>query len=144
VNGAARIAAAYAAVAAIATVVNIACQALTILLYHGSFNVPVSVAVGTAAGLPVKYLLEKRHIFGFQADSVAHDGRLFVMYVFFGIFTTLLFWGIEYLFHAAFRSDAMRYLGGAAGLALGSYIKYHLDKRFVFTRAAVRLKVEGA
>jgi putative flippase GtrA len=66
------------------------------------------------------------------------------MYVFFGIFTTLLFWGIEYLFHAAFRSDAMRYLGGAAGLALGSYIKYHLDKRFVFTRAAVRLKVEGA
>jgi hypothetical protein len=26
----------------------------------------------------------------------------------------------------------MRYLGGAVGLTLGSYIKYHLDKRFVF------------
>lgn len=26
----------------------------------------------------------------------------------------------------------MRYLGGAIGLTLGSYIKYNLDKRFVF------------
>jgi hypothetical protein len=144
VKGAARVAAAYAAVAAIATAVNIACQALAILLYHGPFNVAASVIAGTAAGLPVKYLLEKRHIFGFEADDWAHDGRLFVMYVFLGIFTTLLFWGIEYLFHAAFRSDAMRYLGGAIGLALGSFIKYHLDKRFVFTRSAVRMKVEGA
>jgi putative flippase GtrA len=144
VNRAARVAAAYAVVAAIATAVNIACQALAILLYHGPFDVPISVIVGTAAGLPVKYLLEKRHIFAFQADNWAHDGRLFVMYSFLGIFTTLLFWGIEYLFHAAFRSDGMRYLGGALGLALGSFIKYHLDIRFVFTRPCARMKSEGA
>lgn len=135
-NGVARIAVAYAVVAAVASAANIACQALVILLYHGPYAVPLSVLLGTITGLPIKYMLEKRHIFAFRAESLAHDGRLFVVYAFLGVFTTLLFWGVEYLFHLAFRSDAMRYLGAALGLALGSWIKYHLDKRFVFTRPA--------
>ncbi len=93
---------------------------------------PLSILVGTAAGLPIKYVLEKRHIFSFKADSLTHDGSIFVLYSLMGVVTTALFWGIEYAFHLVFITDAMRYLGGVIGLTLGYFIKYHLDKRFVF------------
>jgi len=131
----ARIAALYAVFATLATAVNIGSQALVIWLYHGAYAVSVSILVGTAAGLPVKYVLEKRHIFSFEADNLAHDGRMFALYSFMGVFTTALFWGVEWAFHAAFGTDAMRYLGGAIGLTLGYAIKYHLDKRFVFVNS---------
>ena len=137
VTSGARIAMLYAVFAVIATVVNIGGQALVIWLYQGAYAVPLSILVGTAVGLPVKYVLEKRHIFSFAADNLAHDGRMFALYSFMGIFTTALFWGVEWAFHATFGTDAMRYLGGAIGLSLGYAIKYHLDKRFVFVKRTV-------
>ena len=134
----ARIAVLYTLIAALATAANIGAQVLVIALYRGPWAVPLSVLVGTGVGLPIRYLLEKRHIFAFQSDGLAHDGRLFVLYTGLGVFTTALFWGIEFAFHWAFRSDGMRYLGGAIGLSLGYWIKYHLDKRFVFVRPAAQ------
>jgi putative flippase GtrA len=130
----ARIAGLYAVFAALATAVNIGSQALVIWSYHGVYVVPLSILVGTAAGLPLKYVLEKRYIFSFAADNLAHDGRMFAVYSFMGVFTTALFWAVEWAFHAAFSTDAMRYLGGVIGLSLGYAIKYHLDKRFVFVK----------
>jgi putative flippase GtrA len=130
----ARIAGLYAVFAALATAVNIGSQALVIWSYHGVYVVPLSILVGTAAGLPLKYVLEKRYIFSFAADNLAHDGRMFAAYSFMGVFTTALFWAVEWAFHAAFSTDAMRYLGGVIGLSLGYAIKYHLDKRFVFVK----------
>lgn len=50
------------------------------------------------------------------------------------VLTTVLFWCSEYVFHHFFGTDAMRYLGGVVGLAIGYFIKYNLDKRFVFVR----------
>ena len=135
----ARIALLYAAFAVLATAVNLATQALVIWGYPGAYAIELSVLAGTAAGLPVKYVLEKRHIFGFESENLAHDGKLFFMYSFLGVFTTGLFWGVEFAFQAVFGTDLMRYLGGAIGLSLGYIIKYHLDKRFVFvnkTKAA--------
>ena len=138
VKSVSHIAVLYAVFAAFATVVNIGSQALVIWLYDGPYAVPMSILVGTAAALPVKYVLEKRHIFSFQSDNLAHDGKMFALYSLMGVFTTALFWGIEYTFHHTFGTDAMRYLGGVIGLTLGYTIKYHLDKRFVFvTRSAV-------
>lgn len=133
-KGVARLAVLYAVFALIAIAVNIGCQALVIWMYKGAFAVQLSVLVGTAAGLPVKYVLEKRHIFGFESKSLAHDGRVFLLYSLMGVFTTALFWGIEYGFHTAFGTDGMRYLGGAVGLTIGNIIKYHLDKRYVFRK----------
>ena len=49
-----------------------------------------------------------------------------------GLFTTFVFWGVEFAFQYVFGTDGMRYLGGAIGLTIGSIIKYKLDKRFVF------------
>ena len=137
VKGVARLAGLYALFALIAIAVNIGCQAMVIWVYKGPFAVQLSVLVGTAAGLPVKYVLEKRHIFGFESKNLAHDGRVFMLYTFMGVFTTALFWGIEYGFHVAFQTDAMRYVGGAVGLTIGNIIKYHLDKRYVFLQEAV-------
>jgi putative flippase GtrA len=136
-KGVARLAVLYAVFALVAIAVNIGCQAVVIWIYQGVFAVQLSVLVGTAAGLPVKYVLEKRHIFGFEAMNLAHDGRVFMLYTYMGVFTTALFWGIEWGFHMAFKTDAMRYVGGAVGLTIGNIIKYHLDKRYVFRKEAV-------
>jgi putative flippase GtrA len=122
----------YAAIALLATAVNISCQALVVHLYKGEGYLPISVLVGTAAGLPIKYILEKKLIFSFTSKNLKHDTRLFMVYSFLGVFTTALFWGIEYLFHVWFGTDVMRYLGAAIGLTLGYFIKYHMDKHWVF------------
>jgi len=127
-----RIGVLYAVFAALATFANLGAQAMVVWLYRGAYAIEISILAGTAVGLLVKYILDKRHIFGFQADSLIHDSKLFALYSFMGVFTTALFWCVEYAFHWLFGTDAMRYLGGAIGLALGYVIKYHLDKRYVF------------
>ena len=40
--------------------------------------------------------------------------------------------GYEYAFHLIFNTDLMRYVGGIVGLAIGFFVKYHLDKKYVF------------
>jgi putative flippase GtrA len=49
-----------------------------------------------------------------------------------GVFTTVIFWSVEYAFYLTFATDTMRYVGGVIGLAIGFYVKYQLDKKFVF------------
>jgi putative flippase GtrA len=138
----ARIAFLYSVFAVIATAANLATQAFVIWVYTGAYAIELSILAGTAAGLPIKYILEKRHIFEFESESLKHDGKLFFMYSFLGIFTTALFWGTEFAFQWIFGTDLMRYLGGAIGLAMGYIIKYQLDKRFVFVhQKATRIEV---
>jgi putative flippase GtrA len=133
-KGLARLTLLYSTFALISIAVNIGCQATVVALYKGVYAVQLSVLIGTAAGLPVKYVLEKRHIFGFVPIDLAHDGRVFMVYTLMGVLTTLLFWATEYGFHLMFKTDGMRYLGGAIGLIIGNIVKYHLDKRFVFQK----------
>jgi putative flippase GtrA len=125
----------YALLAAIATLTNIAAQDMTTRVYHGAYDVMVSVLVGTGVGLIVKYLLDKRFIFRFKARDLAHDGRTFLLYACMGILTTLIFWGVEFLFDHLFQTKELRYLGGVIGLAIGYFTKYHLDKKYVFSEA---------
>lgn len=122
----------YTLFAAFSTAINIGAQILSIWAYTGPYAVEVSILIGTAAGLPLRYLLEKRYIFAFKSSNIKHDGQLFVLYGFMGVFTTAIFWGVEYAFHRIFATDTMRYVGGATGLAIGFYVKYRLDKNFVF------------
>jgi hypothetical protein len=135
-NSAARLALLYGLFAALATLANLGAQMLAVRLYGGAWAIELSMLAGTLVGLMVKYVLDKRHIFGFTSRSLAHDGRLFALYSLMGILTTLLFWGTEYAFHRLFATEALRYLGGALGLVLGYVIKYRLDKRFVFVGGA--------
>lgn len=136
-NGVARIAFLYSVFAALATLANLGTQVFVNWLYTGPYAIELSILAGTAAGLPLKYILEKRHIFEFEAENLKHDGKLFLMYSFLGVFTTTLFWGVEFAFQWLFGTDVMRYLGGALGLAMGYVFKYHLDKHFVFVTKPV-------
>ena len=136
-RSATRIAVIYALVSAFATAANIGIQALSMWIYIGAYAVQISVLAGTATGFPIKYVLEKKYVFDFKADNIRHDTWLFVLYGFMGVLTTTIFWGVEFAFYFIFGTNAMRYLGGAIGLTMGSYIKYHLDKRFVFKQDLV-------
>ena len=122
----------YTLFAAFSTAMNIGAQMLSMWTYTGLYAIEISILVGTAAGLPLRYFLEKRYIFAFQSKSMAHDGQLFVLYSLMGVFTTVIFWGVEYAFYLTFATDTMRYVGGVIGLAIGFYVKYQLDKNFVF------------
>jgi putative flippase GtrA len=131
----------YTLFAVFSTVINIGSQMASTWAYTGPLAVEVSILIGTAAGLPLRYMLEKRYIFAFQSNSIKHDGQLFVLYSFMGVFTTFIFWGVEYAFYLIFATDMMRYLGGVIGLAIGFYVKYQLDKRFVFVNDNKQVEV---
>jgi putative flippase GtrA len=131
----------YSLFAVFSTAINIGAQMLSIWTYTGPYAVEVSILIGTAAGLPLRYLLEKRYIFAFTSNNIAHDGQLFVLYSFMGVFTTAIFWGVEYAFHLVFATDTMRYVGGMVGLAIGFYVKYQLDKKFVFVSSGKKVAV---
>ncbi len=125
----------YAAFAAVAMAVNLAVQVICDRLYHGPLELWLAMAAGTLAGLVVKYLLDKRYIFYFRANSLAQDSGRFVLYSLMGVVTTLIFWGCEAGCDLVFGTRPMRYLGAALGLVIGYYTKYHLDKRWVFRSA---------
>lgn len=117
----------------VSTVANIGSQDVVVRHYHGPYSVTLSVLVGTLVGLLVKYLLDKRFIFRFQARNALHETKTFVTYAGMGVFTTLIFWGFEFGFHYLFQAKELRYLGGALGLAIGYFVKYRLDRKFVFS-----------
>jgi GtrA-like protein len=122
----------YLAFAVAAIVVNIATQAAAIAVYDGPFDIALSMVAGTATGLVTKYLLDKAYIFRYVTRDKAHEAKTFALYTVMGIATTAVFWGTETLFHVVWKTDAMRYVGGVIGLAMGYAAKYALDKRFVF------------
>ncbi len=124
----------YTIFAVLATVANIGCQDLSLRVYGGFYPIAVSVLVGTIVGLVVKYVLDKKYIFRFHVKNAVHDGRVFTLYMIMGLATTVIFWGFEFGFDYIFQSKEMRYTGGVIGLAFGYYIKYQLDKRFVFVK----------
>ncbi len=128
----------YSFFALVTTVANLGSQMVSVAFYSGIYAIPVSMIIGTAIGLLMKYVLDKRYIFKAQTKNLAHDGYLFILYTAMGLITTAIFWLVEYGFHWIFNNDGMRYLGGALGLAIGYTLKYQLDKRYVFQKAATQ------
>lgn len=123
------VAALYALFAVASAAVNLGVQALVLVL---NGPVLVALAAGTIAGLPVKYVLDKRYIFRFRTERLSQDGPLFVRYVVMSLATTLLFWVVEWVTHQLTSDTVWTLLGGAVGLVVGYLVKYHLDKRYVF------------
>ncbi len=124
----------YVALALVSTGANIGMQHLVVMAYAGALQVPASLVFGTGAGLVVKYILDAKFIFRFQARDPVHSGQTFGLYSLMGLITTAVFWTSELSFHMAFQTEGMRYVGACLGLALGYALKYQLDKRFVFSR----------
>ena len=138
-----RIAFLYALFAAFSILVNIGTQMAWMAFYFGSAALGFSIVAGTATGLVTKYILDKHWIFGHVSRNRIHEARTFTLYTVMGVFTTLVFWGVEFAFHLVFQTDSMRYLGGVLGLVLGYVLKYQLDKRYVFASATSRSPVHG-
>jgi putative flippase GtrA len=126
----------YALFAAIATAVNIMAQDLSLRLPAGGYPLAVSMGCGTLAGLVTKYVLDKRYIFQCTTQNVLEDTRKFLLYSLMGVLTTAIFWTTEIGFDLLFNTKTMRYTGAVIGLAMGYYLKYRLDKRFVFRMEA--------
>lgn len=122
----------YTLFAIIATAANILAQDVSIHLYASQYAITISVCIGTGIGLIVKYFLDKRFIFRFRPQNMAHDGRTFILYTLTGIATTAVFWGTEFAFHAIYGTKNARYLGAVIGLSIGYLIKYRMDRKLVF------------
>ena len=123
----------YVLFAAVAGLSNLAAQELTVRLLPTS-PVMTSVLVGTGIGFVVKYALDKKWIFFDEYDSHAAELRKIIVYGGFGVATTLLFWAVELGALWLLRTTTAKYLGAAVGLSLGNWIKYLLDKHYVFGR----------
>ena len=124
----------YILFALIAIAINLAMQYIALRLYVGIFSLYVAIFLGTIAGLCVKYLLDKKYIFYYQPQTRLHDFKKFISYAVTGVVTTIIFWGAELLFNALFDFGSAKFLGALIGLSLGYYIKYQLDKKFIFIK----------
>lgn len=125
----------YSLFAIIAIAANVLSQEFALLFYHGTHELVVAIPVGTAVGLVVKFVLDRKYIFKADTVPLSKDGRQFIAYAATGVLTTILFWGSEIAFELLFESREARYFGAILGLGCGYFLKFQLDRRFVFTRA---------
>lgn len=125
----------YAAFALLATLANLATQRAMIDWAGPDAGFVPALLAGTAVGLVVKYLLDKRWIFADPARGLRAHGRRFTLYTLAGVLTTAIFWGFETAFWLVWRTETMREAGAVLGLAIGYVLKYRLDRRYVFTVA---------
>ena len=126
----------YGLFAVCSMVLNLGSQWVVKEMVVGPLAIYPAILVGTATGLIVKYVLDKRYIFFFATRDKRHDLSTFLLYTVMGVFTTGVFWGTELLFHFAFPDPGSAYLGGLLGLSIGYTAKYFLDRRWVFQTAA--------
>tara|TARA_B100000886_G_scaffold207592_1_gene143544 strand:+ start:3571 stop:3960 length:390 start_codon:yes stop_codon:yes gene_type:complete len=115
----------------VAIFVNLTSQRIIIELIFVD-NYISAILFGTLAGLISKYILDKNYIFKDFDHSLKNNSKKFTMYSLNGIFTTIIFWGIESLFYFVYSTNFARELGAILGLSIGYFLKYKLDKKYVF------------
>lgn len=122
----------YTTFAVIATLVNLATQRLVLAVIPEGTGFVFAMLAGTATGLAVKYVLDKKWIFFDTSSGIVTHGKKFGLYTAMGIVTTIIFWGMETSFWLTWKTETMREVGATLGLCIGYVVKYHLDRRFVF------------
>ena len=115
----------------VAIFVNLTSQRIFIELIFVD-NYISAILFGTLTGLISKYILDKNYIFKDFDHSLKNNSKKFTMYSFNGIFTTIIFWGMESLFYFVYSTNFARELGAIIGLSIGYFLKYKLDKKYVF------------
>jgi len=123
----------YVLFAILATLINLIIQRFLLWFGDGTDIFALALVTGTTMGLLVKYFLDKYWIFEDLSVGAIEVTKKFSRYTIMGIFTTAIFWGVETLFWLTWRTDLMREIGAIAGLSIGYFVKYHLDRRYVFT-----------
>ena len=95
-------------------------------------NYIVALLFGTLTGLITKYVLDKNYIFKDFDHSLKNNSKKFTIYSVNGFFTTIIFWGMESLFYFVYSTSLARELGALIGLSIGYFLKFRLDKKYVF------------
>ena len=138
----ARRSAVYSAFAVLSAVVNLGVQWATVRLVTPLHLLPPkllvlpALAIGTGAGLALKYTLDKRYIFRSSLGGTMSLARNFGLYAVMSLATTGLFWGTELLTCLVSSDPRAIYLGGGLGLSMGYLVKFNLDRRFVFNQTS--------
>ena len=115
----------------VAIVVNLATQRILLgVIFNSGFI--VALLFGTITGLITKYYLDKIYIFKDLDRSIKNNSKKFLFYSLNGIGTTVIFWATESLFYFLIGTSLARELGAIIGLSIGYFIKYSLDKKYVF------------
>lgn len=127
----------YAAFAILATIANLGTQSAILAIDDQALVYYFALAAGTGIGLVVKYILDKSWIFADQSRGIAAHAQKFSLYTLMGVITTLIFWGTETLFWFTWHTHEARVAGALLGLGIGYFVKYQLDRRFVFTNRAL-------
>ena len=122
----------YALFAVLATLANLAIQRGVLWFGDSGILFALAVGAGTAVGLVIKYILDKRWIFRDMSMGVKAHSKRFSLYTAMGLVTTAIFWGLETVFWFVWQTHAMREMGAVLGLGIGYVIKYNLDRRYVF------------
>lgn len=91
--------------------------------------------IATIIAFIFKYLVDKIFIFKDKTKymSIMHFKQI-LLYGFFAVFTTIIFWFTELTFKYFFSFKNSHYLGAVIGLVIGYTIKFFLDKKFVFKK----------
>ena len=115
----------------IAILINLSTQRIIMELVFIN-NYFLALLIGTLFGLVIKFILDKKYIFAYSDSSIKNNSLKFSFYSFNGILTTLLFWGTESVFSFIYKTNFAREFGALIGLSIGYFIKYRLDKKYVF------------
>ena len=120
----------------IAMAVNLLVQRLFLDWGLITLNYFYALLIGTAAGLVTKYLLDKSFIFKDFDNSFENNSKKFSRYSLNGVLTTIIFWGTESIAYYLYNTTLAREIGAVAGLSVGYFLKYKLDKKIVFVNIA--------
>lgn len=123
----------YTGFAVLATLANLGAQRVVLAFGDSAALFALAVLVGTGVGLVVKYTLDKRWVFLDATRGLAAQGRQFGLYSAMGLITTAIFWATETAFWMIWETHLAREVGAVLGLAVGYWVKYRLDSRFVFS-----------
>ncbi len=127
----------YTAFAIIAIALNPVAQRLVLAFYRSTLGFGVALILGTAIGLVAKYTLDKRRIFFDVSTGFNSHSRKLSLNTAMGLVTRLIFWGTETTFWLIFKTNLMRETGAVLGLTVCYFIKFHLDRHYVFADAPV-------
>ena len=92
-------------------------------------NLFLAVIVGSAFALVFKYILDCTIVFN-RKNII--NLKTFLTYAFFGACLAPIVWIVEVMFLNIFGTVFMRDIGALLGIALAYFIKYEMDKRYVF------------
>jgi putative flippase GtrA len=126
----------YVLFASTASLVNLLIQFVVLSILAGPDRLLIAMIMGTIAGIVPKYFLDKRWIFRNPSAGFSNHARIFSIYTLLSVVTTLIFWATEALFDWLGHGGPLHYIGAIIGLAVGYWIKYHLDLRITFARPA--------